>query len=197
LLDHTVLVITADHGESFFEHGRWGHGHDLHAQEVNVPLIFHAPIEGVPVKGVLDAPVSLVDVFPTLLDMLGLAMPDDLDGRSLWPLMRSSSHAGLEDRPVFAELIRRGKDDVAVIFRGKKLIRASAGKGSVKWLFYDTAADPGEEHPLDPHGESEDLESMKGLIQGLIGGRTMKPGARADKKTLSEEELMELRALGY
>lgn len=197
MLDHTVLVITADHGEAFFEHGRWGHGYHLHSQEVNVPLIFHAPGGFMPVQGAWDAPVSLVDVLPTILDMLGLAVPEDLDGHSLWHLMRNPGRAALGDRPVFSELIRPEKDDVAVTFQGRKLIRVSTSKGSVKWHFYDTTLDPGEEHPLDQSGEGDALEAMKGFIHRLISSRTMKPKARMDTKTLSEEEMRQLRNLGY
>lgn len=197
MLDDTVFVITADHGEAFFEHGKWGHGHHLHAQEVNVPLIFYTPGIQTPVRGGWNAPVSQVDVFPTILDMLGLAVPEDLDGQSLWRLMRNPDRTALGDRPVFSEHIRHTKDDVAVIYGGRKLIRASTSKGSVKWLFYDTALDPGEKHPLEQDEDDDAMEAMKGLIRQLISGRTMKPKARTDNKTLSEEEMRQLRTLGY
>lgn len=74
-LDRTVVVITGDHGEEFFEHGYWGHTSNFTHTQVEVPMVMRGP--GVP-PGIERAPTSHVDVAPTLLEMLG-ASPADRD----------------------------------------------------------------------------------------------------------------------
>jgi len=80
LLDRSILVLTADHGEGLMEHGEMSHSLLLYNGTQHVPLIIRAAgIE----PGVVDRPVSLVDVAPTILDLLGLELPGPVDGRSL------------------------------------------------------------------------------------------------------------------
>lgn len=101
--DRTLVVVLSDHGDEFDPNGMIGHGETLADVVLHVPLAFRLPrrFEG----GEFDDPVSLVDVAPTILDVLG--MPDTLatDGRSLRPLL-DGTVAALEPRPVFAELQR-------------------------------------------------------------------------------------------
>ncbi len=80
LRDDDLVVIYSDHGEEFWDHGGFEHGHSLHQELVQVPLVIAGP--GV-TPGRLDAPVSLLDITPTVLDWYGLDVPADLDGRSL------------------------------------------------------------------------------------------------------------------
>ncbi|MEZ4390709.1 MAG: sulfatase [Polyangiales bacterium] len=89
-------VLTADHGEEFGEHGGAFHGTTVYGEQVRVPLVMEVP--GVP-PTVIDAPVSLVDVAPTILGGLGLPRPARMTGDDLGPLV-----FGLRwERPVFAE----------------------------------------------------------------------------------------------
>lgn len=69
---NTVICVLSDHGEEFLEHGRIGHGHSLHEELLRVPWILHVPGER---PGVVERPVSLVDVFPTVLTAARLAPP--------------------------------------------------------------------------------------------------------------------------
>lgn len=82
-LDRTVVVLTADHGEAFGDHGHWGHGGNLHVEQLHVPLVLWAPGQ-VPAGLRVAASVSIADVPNTVLD---LALPDPpldkLGGRSL------------------------------------------------------------------------------------------------------------------
>ena len=80
--DRTAVVITADHGESLGEGGRFLHGHSLLEELVRVPLIVVLPWDPRPRR--IAEPVSLLDVAPTLLDLAGLAVPDTLRGRSMF-----------------------------------------------------------------------------------------------------------------
>ena len=63
------LIITSDHGEEFFEHMQWGHGQNLYHEVIRVPLIVLGP--EVPAGQVIETPVSLVDVLPTLAEIVG------------------------------------------------------------------------------------------------------------------------------
>ena len=84
LKDDTIIVVAADHGESFGEHDDWAHGLKVFETEIHVPLIFHYP-KALPGGNVLTAPVQLIDVLPTLLDLTSLRPTQLLQGRSLVP----------------------------------------------------------------------------------------------------------------
>jgi len=91
-----ILVIVSDHGEQFLEHGGLKHATSVHEEEIHVPLLILAP--GIAPAVVPDR-VELVDVLPTLLELLGLDPVDPPDGRSLVPLLRGGA---LPARPAFA-----------------------------------------------------------------------------------------------
>lgn len=85
--DDTVFILVSDHGEEFYDHGNWFHGQSLYDELVRVPLIVHIP--GVTDAGTqIEAPVQLVDIAPTITDLLGIKTPADWQGRSLLPLIR-------------------------------------------------------------------------------------------------------------
>jgi arylsulfatase A-like enzyme len=82
LLDDTCFVVTADHGEEFFEHDSAGHGHSLYQELLHVPLVVRCP--GLAPAGTrLGQACSLVDIAPTVLEAAGLAIPESIEGRSL------------------------------------------------------------------------------------------------------------------
>lgn len=96
----TIVAITSDHGEEFLEHGLIGHHLSLHRELLHVPLILRAP--GFASRRV-GAPTSLVDLFPTLLDLAGVEAPARMDGRSLRAVLRRGDEAAT--RPsAFSEL---------------------------------------------------------------------------------------------
>jgi arylsulfatase A-like enzyme len=137
-LDHTLVVVTADHGEEFDEHGGEFHGATLYDEILRVPLLVAMP--GIAPRKV-DAPVSLLDVAPTILQLAGgdAAKLDALDGRSLAGAMRGEA---LEARPVFAQTVRYGRGSRAMVDGEWKLIyEARAGT----WELFDLAKDPGEQ----------------------------------------------------
>ncbi len=84
LWDHTLLLFVADHGEEFGEHGGKFHGNTMYEEQIRVPCVFHVP--GMKPRRV-SQPVSLVDMLPTLVDLLGLPLPGPVQGKSLEPLM--------------------------------------------------------------------------------------------------------------
>ncbi len=103
LAEHTWVVVTADHGEQLYEYGRsQGHGDHLLGTEVlRVPLIVHPPRGGTGGRGQrIPEVVSLIDLAPTLLDLLGQPPLSRVDGRSLVPLIEGAT---LAPRTVYAE----------------------------------------------------------------------------------------------
>jgi arylsulfatase A-like enzyme/Tfp pilus assembly protein PilF len=89
VLDKTIIVIAADHGESLGEHGESSHAFFIYDSTVSVPLILKLPASNLKAK-TIDAQVELVDIMPTLLDLLGIAVPNEVQGRSLAPLLAGS-----------------------------------------------------------------------------------------------------------
>jgi arylsulfatase A-like enzyme len=86
-LDDAIIVITSDHGEEFGKYGRFLHGFTLYQSIIRVPLIIVAP--GIPGGKTVTSNVSLVDVAPTLIDLLGVPAAASFEGRSLVPLLRA------------------------------------------------------------------------------------------------------------
>ncbi len=100
LADSTIVALAADHGDEFKEHGHYYHSKNLYNQVLRVPLIVHVP--DAPAR-VVSAPVSLADLAPTLVDLVGLPAPDGQNGRS-----QAAAVLGPGDpatRPVLSELI--------------------------------------------------------------------------------------------
>jgi len=93
LRETTLIVLLSDHGEEFFEHGGFAHGHSLFTELLAVPLIFSLP--GVLPEGAsISRQVRLVDVMPTILDVLGIEAQEHFEGVSLLHLMRAGAGSG-------------------------------------------------------------------------------------------------------
>lgn len=139
--DDVLLVITSDHGEEFAEHGGLGHSRTLYEELVRIPLVFHWP-RGLPAGRRIDAPVSLLDLYPTLVELAGGVPPPGLDGRSLAGVLRGTEPAD-EARPLFFEL-HEPKPALRAVRHGRwKLIRGRGPQTAVVEL-YDLTADPAE-----------------------------------------------------
>lgn len=132
-LDEAIVVLVGVHGEEFFEHGGAGHGHNLHEESLRVPLAIRAPALLAP--GRVAVPVDLLDLAPTLVDLLGLPFPGAWQGESLVPVIDDPQPP---PRLVVAYL---GDGSRAAIVGDLKLI---LGSGRDSQRFYDLALDPAE-----------------------------------------------------
>lgn len=90
--DKTMVVVTADHGDEFWEHGGVGHGHNIHQELVHVPLVMYYP-PAIKANTVVRAGVDVLDVYPTLVDIVGKKRPSNLQGKSILPLTYNA-HGG-------------------------------------------------------------------------------------------------------
>ena len=159
LLDDTLIVFTSDHGESFLEHGRTAHGH-LYEHNLLVPLILRFP-------GRLDprqresAPVQLVDVLPTALELLGVPSPLDVEGESLVGLLRGEE---LPPRAAVAYDTRSGIS--AVVPDGTKVIVRVLAEDPAAGAFevYDLNVDPREEQNLWSGMDVERRAELEGVL---------------------------------
>ncbi len=167
--ENTVVVVVADHGEEFKEHGKGYHGHQLYQESIHVPLILRVP--GAEPRRVAER-VALVDLFPTLLDLTGL--PHGREGLQGSSLLRTALAPPLEERPVFAMLADREKNPtyrVKAALKGRyKLLRDLTNQ---KVEFYDLDADPGEKHDLSGKGVLEQ-EELEGLLDTFL--QNSRPG---------------------
>jgi arylsulfatase A-like enzyme len=129
-----LVVLAADHGEEFGEHGGHYHGTTLYEEQVRVPLAFVA-LDGSLRPARVDGPVGLVDVAPTVLSLLGVPVSARVRGRDLSPWLVAGR--GPVTGPVFAELERKKM----VVDGGKKLI---CDLSTEACELYDLATDAGE-----------------------------------------------------
>jgi arylsulfatase A-like enzyme len=205
--DDWLILFAADHGESLGEHDFYfDHGDYVYQATLRVPLAFILP-RGHPLRRVGRCPalVSLVDVMPTLAELMRLPMPNglpyEIEGRSLVPYLRGQS---LEPRAAFAEcgvayfpqyVRRRVRFDVAGRFRSVidgdwKLIWTPGQSEDLEYELYNLADDPHETRNLyvPSHPQAQEL---KKLLSGWL--RAMDDVTRAP----TEQDLEALRLLGY
>jgi arylsulfatase A-like enzyme len=184
----TLIVFHSDHGEEFWEHGGFEHGHSLHSELLHVPLaiVFPPRMSG----GTRVAPrVRTVDVFPTVLELMGLAPPRDLDGESLLPLLDGSL---LQPRDALSESILWGEREAKAFAREQfKLIAA----GSSDDHLFAPSVDAAERIDL----ERMYPDSVRDLRAWLAARherlKAIAPTGPAQGQTL--EELQRLRNTGY
>jgi len=190
LMDNTLVIFVSDHGEGLGDHNHVGHISQLYDSLLRVPLIFvwkdHLP-EGL----VVDEAVSLVDVFPTLADLLGLAMPPTSSGVSLTPLLRGET---VVPRPIIAVTYRpESFSDKRVLIDGEfKYIRSWDDDREWEEL-YDVGVDPGEVNDI-AKTRPEVVDSLRAELGRLL---TEISESSAVEVELSEEDKAHLRALGY
>jgi arylsulfatase A-like enzyme len=155
-LDHSIVVITSDHGEAFLEHGKTSHGNTLYNELIHVPLLLL--ISGQPSRMDIRRPVSLIDLGPTLLDLIGISAPPSFEGGSLAPAMGRARPPGFFQKftgkrqkdvpPVYSELLQVPDQKPTVSSAPLRSVIVGVHKlimhqGSTTEA-YDLGADPGE-----------------------------------------------------
>jgi len=190
-----AVVMTSDHGEEWLDHGGLSHLYTLYDELLRIPLLISAPGQA---AGVAKAPVSNLDVMPTLLDLAGIAAPPGMRGMDLLP------PADIPQRPLSAEVHgwdTRGISRYSVRVGSQTLIRTMSGlpfepKPPPEGFYerYDFVKDAGEKHPMPlgaPGGDALWRE-MRALGSLAVEARTGAQRVKLNRKTAEE-----LRALGY
>ena len=189
ILTKTVIAVAGDHGEAFNEKGEAGHGVFLYDMVLRVPLLLYAE-NRLPAGRVVETRVRLVDVLPTVLDLLALPPPSGIDGTSLLPFVE---RPGRKDLDVYVETLYPEEN-----FGWAPLV----GLVADRWKFihapqdelYDLRADPGEERNVVAR-ESRFASDLKTRLQALLASRGT--GADSTPRTLSAADQARLRSLGY
>ncbi len=210
LLDHlrssgieksTLVILTADHGEEFMRHGWIGHTRTLYEELLHVPMIVSLP--GVFSPAVVDDPVSLIDVMPTVLAMSSAPDSDAGVGLSLLPYLLGTGEPAA-GRPMFGEVSVVPLHQKEERHREKIAFKTSLLSGSMKlihdlpsdtWELYDVAADPEELRDLVSAGHS-DLAHMESELRAWEKLRDAE-AVQAGSTTLDSEAIERLRQLGY
>ena len=193
--DHTLVVLTSDHGDEFFEHGGKGHFRTLFEEVLRVPLIVRFPDRQFASLRV-DEVVSLVDIAPTVLDYIGVMPGLEMQGRSLIPLLTDEPG---DSRSAYAS-IKEG--------------RAALRTNDLKYIYnfntganrlFDLTEDPGEqENQLTAETDLSDPE-VKAVIDGLVEWLNVQREYRQGlpsppsepNRAIDQNVVEELRALGY
>ena len=190
-LEHTWIIVVADHGEGFLEHGRLLHA-SFHDEIVRVPLMLVPPRDGgglpqTPVR--ISEQVRLIDVRPTVLSLAGLPAVSDTEGVDLVPCMRTEDPC--PSLPATLE-------DTALRFKGFKLIR----DGDLTSLF-DLDKDPGEQADLVHHPEMQErLQNLTEMLDSLLAEQLVMrerilQGEASPFVEMAPEAEERIRALGY
>lgn len=144
LNDNTLVIFTADHGESFLEHGVMGHAHSLFQEVISVPLILSGP--GIP-RGIKNpAPVSHVDLVPTTLAWLGYPTPPSAQGINILDERKLVRRTG-----VYSSVFLRSLAAVALNVGRYKyihMIRSKMGDATLDHSLFDLKLDPREQNNL-------------------------------------------------
>ncbi len=187
----TMVILTADHGDEFFEHGNKSHQRTLYEEVLHVPLIVSWPgvIEG---GRVFDVPVSTLDIVPTVLGVVGLAPAPGTEGRDLF------GSSGEEERILGAELYRKSSLNLQVALRlgPYKLIQSL---NYPRLEVFDLASDPVEQRRESGAKAQQKLTLALERWLDQHWNEAVYRDARAGKQTarVSTEHIEALRALGY
>jgi arylsulfatase A-like enzyme/Flp pilus assembly protein TadD len=185
--ENTLVIFTADHGESLGEHGESTHGYFAYNSTLSVPLIIRFP--GVKQRRI-EQNVSHVDIFPTACDVLGVDKPSHLHGISLVPAMEKDKN--LPERAIYFESLyphySRGWAPLNGYIQGtEKFIDSPIPE------YYDLEKDSFE---LDNLADKKDLSPYKKNLDQLLEQLSSREN-RQDRQKMDRETAAKLRSLGY
>lgn len=190
----TMVLVTSDHGEEFFEHGRSGHGKALFSESTAVPMIFNA--EGIVCAGGHAGRIGLEDVLPTVLAMLGIrdksVSADRIDGVDQSAALRCGGDVKQRPRLLYLE----GNPDagLALVHGNDKLL---LGLEPYRKNFFDLSLDPGEHHDRLPSAEANDAAEAIATRLAETYNNLMLRAHRRHTTTADQELTEQLAALGY
>ena len=181
LLEETAVILTSDHGEGLGDHGELAHGKNLFDELVRIPLLIRAPgIEG---GQRLEGPAQLEDLMPTVLSLLGLPIPEGIDGRDLLPWLSGRTDAS----PRSAVLGQRAPfRAMPLLFYQRDWPEKWIGELGLGGRAYGLENDPGESTGVP-------TDRVPPMLRGATDGM---PHAKR-RPALDEEARRALKALGY
>ncbi len=203
LYENTAIIVTSDHGEEFLDHGQKGHGHTLFDELIRVPLILKAP--AIPAGMVVDCPVGLVDLFPTIAQWSKAPhVPYKGPGRSLLDMIFRPNECNA-DRPLFAETKMSNLDKLHAYKRGYEMMLEVGGykyhhrvTEPLRELMFNIAEDPREENDLRGSRPNELTALQKKMREYSRDNARQRRKKRMAKRTkLDRKTHDQLKELGY
>ncbi|MCG0313947.1 MAG: sulfatase-like hydrolase/transferase, partial [Calditerricola sp.] len=189
--DRTLIVVTSDHGEGLNDHGEQKHGYFLYETTIHVPLVLRAPVPFA--VSSVSRSVQLVDVAPTILDLLGIALPPQWQGKTMLSLLdgKPDERFGVAYSETWYPRLHFGWSHLRTFISDQtKYIYAPRDE------LYDLRRDPGEERNLaaeDPRRRN-DLRGRGLLFMQKSGRRALTPG---NIPVMDAADRRRLAALGY
>ncbi len=205
LRENTLVVFSSDHGEAFGEHGGEGHARNVYGEVTQTPLILSFPFRLDP-GIVVEARSENVDLWPTVLDILGLPALPDADGRSMLPEIVAAARGetpaeGEDDGVAFAQIDQAwGRTQevprpMVAVNQGRWRLMFRAGAPQRTEL-YDKSADPREQRNIVQQ-QPEVAERLKELAVGYLKSPPPPWGEDTPSVEIDEMQMNQLRALGY
>jgi len=195
LYDDTLIILTSDHGEEFWEHNGFDHGHTLYNELLWVPLIIKLPAPSL--KTTVPQMVSVERIMPTVLELCGIEYKqDDMSYSSLVPTWSDSSESS-DAVPIVCTGLRYYEEKEAVFFKGFKYILSLF---SGRQEFYDLTEDPAERFNIAHFSEAEMGEARKILTEYHKAAERLKKLYSLEKpqeQELDADTLRQLKSLGY
>lgn len=201
LLERTIVVVTSDHGEELFDHGGWRHGNALYEHQVHVPLIFHLPeeLEEELAERVIEDQVRLIDVYPTLLDLAGIELGHEIQGRSLRPFLEGRP---LAPAPALSENTNARRYERKSLRTGRLKLIHSYPRGAeshpemAERQLFDLARDPAELRDLAAE-RPDVLGPLEEQLLDLLQGADPELFEETVPEDLDPDLRRRLEALGY
>ena len=202
LYEDSIIIITSDHGEEFMERGWIGHSITLYQELIHVPLIMKLPRCK---ARIIDSPVGLIDIAPTIYQYMGLKTPDGSEGKPL----DISPHASITTRPIFSETFKtallgdRIEKIVVPIIAFRSII-----SGNSKLIYdekkdleqiYDLSEDPDERSNLaGQHGtQNKRLKALLSEWIDYVEAKQKRGPTQSEKELFTPEQRKQLESLGY
>lgn len=171
---NAVIIVSADHGEEFQEHGGRYHGTTVYEEQVRVPLLVHAP--GLIAPRRVASPVTIIDLFPTVLSSLDIPRPARVRGTDIGPFILGTNGPDASSGFAFSET-----DTMTMIARGPLRLVCARRIGAC--ALYDVEQDPLQTRDLSAV-RAADMVAMRAELRGVEGshGRYEIAGLRVEGK---------------
>jgi arylsulfatase A-like enzyme len=203
--DNTLIVFLSDHGEAFSERGLEGHARYVYRETTEVPFILSFPFKLEP--GIeISTRTANVDVWPTVLDLLGLPPLEGTDGVSRRPEILATARGEEIETEAHSQIAyldrhwgqrtRPPAPTVAIREGDLRFVRTELDNGNVREELFDASTDPAELTDLLTE-RAEDAERLRSAAAGYLNPPPPPWGEEAPELDIDEIELNQLRALGY
>lgn len=195
LLNNTIIVITSDHGVEFLEHGGWDMGKNLHDENLHIPLIIKLPSK-LPHTHIIDNQVRSIDIMPTLLGILDIPAPNNINGENLTPLIYQKGQLNLD---AFSEAMDSDPFNYIKSLRTERFKMIYDTNTKNAWL-YDLETDPKESVNLTQNDMyNNQFERVFNLLNAniKINSNLKKHYKEHQTVELHEDMKEDLKSLGY